>query len=82
MKTATAEQLDRMFDAGEDMMEYLDLEHAVLVNPQKTEVKRVNVDFPRWMVNDLDKQADRLAINRQAVIKTWIAERLKEEQLV
>lgn len=44
---------------------------------ENTQVKRVNVDFPVWMVDALDKQANRLAINRQAVIKTWIAEKLQ-----
>ena len=61
------------FDEGEDVLDYFDLESAERPN---RELKRVNVDFPLWMVEALDDEAGRLGINRQAVIKTWIAERL------
>lgn len=44
----------------------------------KREVQRVNVDFPAWMVSSLDAEASRLGVTRQAVIKTWIAERLDQ----
>ena len=80
-------------EGKEDIMCYLDLDSAERINPpdaanasatsisacakENTQVKRVNVDFPVWMVDALDKQANRLAINRQAVIKTWIAEKLQ-----
>ena len=63
------------FDAGEDMSKYFDFDKAYMPN---REVKRVNVDFPVWMLNRLDHEAARLGINRQAVIKTWIAERLDQ----
>ena len=42
------------------------------------EQKRVNVDFPVWMIHDLDKEAKRLGVPRQSLIKIWLAERLKE----
>lgn len=72
-KQISSEEFDRIFDEGEeDILQYLDLENAVLMQGD-TVVKRVNVDFPQWMVDELDKEADRLSINRQAVIKTWIA---------
>ena len=70
-----AKDFDKKFDEGEDMMKYLDLSKAIrpgLVN------KRVNVDFPEWMIRRLDKEARRLGISRQSVIKFWIAEKLKE----
>jgi len=66
-----AKDLDKKFDEGEDIMEYLDLSKATrpgLVS------KRVNVDFPEWMIRLLDKEARRLGISRQSVIKFWIAE--------
>ena len=69
-----AEDLDRKFDDGEDVLEHFDL--STLKRPG-LEAKRVNVDFPQWMVDALDKEAHRLGIHRQAVIKFWIAERLK-----
>ncbi len=62
------------FDNNEDISEYLDFSKA---RRPGREQKRVNVDFPVWMIQSLDKEADRLGIARQAVIKTWIADRLE-----
>jgi len=70
------EALERKFDAGEDVLEYFDL--STLKRPG-LEVKRVNVDFPQWMVDALDREAQRLGIHRQAVIKTWIAQHLDQQ---
>lgn len=70
----TAEELDAIFDAGEeDILPYLDLAKAVRPGHQ---AKRVNVDFPAWMISKLDFEADRLGVPRQSLIKIWIAERL------
>jgi hypothetical protein len=70
----TAEQLDEIFDKGEkDILPYLDLAKAVRPGHQ---AKRVNVDFPSWMISRLDFEADRLGVPRQSLIKVWIAERL------
>ena len=70
----TAKELDKIFDDGEeDMLPYLDLSKAV--RPGHL-AKRVNVDFPAWMISKLDFEADRLGVPRQSLIKVWIAERL------
>ena len=70
----TAKELDKIFDDGEeDILPYLDLSKAVRPGHQ---AKRVNVDFPAWMVSKLDFEADRLGVPRQSLIKVWIAERL------
>ena len=69
-----AEEFDKKFDNGEDVSEYLDLEKA---RRPGLEQKRVNVDFPKWMIHSLDKEAKRLGVTRQSIIKIWIAERLK-----
>jgi hypothetical protein len=74
VKTITAEELDEKFDNGEDVSEYFDLTKARRPN---LEARRVNVDFPAWMVERLDREAGRLGVTRQSVIKMWIAERLK-----
>lgn len=71
-KTASAEELDRMFDAGEDMTDYFDWSST---RPAQ-EPKRVNVDFPQWMVAKLDTEARRRGVTRQALIKMWLADRL------
>ena len=68
-----ARDLDRRFDAGEDISKYLDLSGAR--RPGQT-IKRVNVDFPEWMIKSLDKEARRLGVPRQSIIKVWVAERL------
>lgn len=69
-----ASELDKKFDDGEeDILEHFDLTNPVKFN---LEPKRVNVDFPKWMVNGLDREAARLGITRQSLIKMWIAERL------
>jgi hypothetical protein len=70
-----AEEFDKKFDAGEDVTRYLDLSRAR--KPVQVQ-KRVNVDFPVWMIEALDKEAKRLGVPRQAIIKMWVAERLKE----
>lgn len=69
----TAEQLDEIFDKGEEDIPYLDLAKAVRPEHQ---AKRVNVDFPSWMISRLDFEANRLGVPRQSLIKVWIAERL------
>jgi macrodomain Ter protein organizer (MatP/YcbG family) len=70
-----AKDLDKKFDAGEDITKHLDLSEA---RKPGQEQKRVNVDFPVWMIHRLDKEAKRLGVPRQSIIKIWIAERLEE----
>jgi hypothetical protein len=68
-----ASEFDKRFDEGEDVSKYLDLSKAR--RPEQDQ-KRVNVDFPLWMIHLLDKEAKRLGVPRQSIIKLWIAERL------
>jgi len=70
-----AKNLDKKFDSGEDITEFLDISNAKRPGQDQ---KRVNVDFPVWMIHSLDKEAKRLGVPRQSIIKIWIAERLKE----
>ena len=72
-ESITAEELDEKFDNGEDVSEYFDWSKARRPN---LEARRVNVDFPAWVVEGLDKQARHLGVTRQSLIKMWIAERL------
>ena len=74
----TSENLEELFDEGCDVTGFFDFDSAVVVEG-RTETKRVNVDMPIWMVEALDKEAKRVGIGRQAVIKMWLAERLDEE---
>ena len=70
-----AREFDQKFDEGEDITKYLDLLKA---RRPGQEQKRVNVDFPLWMINLLDKEARRLGVPRQSIIKVWVAERLEK----
>jgi hypothetical protein len=70
-----AKDLDKKFEAGEDITQYLDVSKA---RRPRQEQKRVNVDFPLWMIHQLDKEAKRLGVPRQSIIKVWVAERLKK----
>ncbi len=82
MKTITAKEFDEKFENGEDVSEYLDFSNAVKlkdVKRLKTETKKVNVDFPEWIIESLDQEAKKIGVTRQSIIKVWIAERLKEE---
>jgi hypothetical protein len=71
-----ASDLDRKFDRGEDVTALLDLSK---VRRPAQEQRRVNVDFPSWMVQSLDREARRLGVTRQSIIKVWIAERLERK---
>jgi hypothetical protein len=73
MKKISATELDAKFDAGEDISDFVDWSR--MRRPGR-EVRRVNVDFPNWVVEALDREAQRLGVTRQALVKLWIAERL------
>jgi hypothetical protein len=74
MKTK-ARDFDKKFDEGVDISKHLDIKKA---RRPKQEQKRVNVDFPVWMIQLLDKEAKRLGVPRQSIIKVWVAERLEK----
>jgi hypothetical protein len=70
-----AKEFEKKFDNKEDITKYLDVSKA---RRPEQEQKRVNVDFPTWMIHSLDKEAKRLGVPRQSIIKVWIAERLEK----
>jgi hypothetical protein len=71
-----AKEFDKLFDENNDISRYLDVSKA---RRPKQEQKRVNVDFPIWMINQLDKEAKLLGVPRQSIIKAWVAERLENK---
>jgi len=71
-----ASEFDKKFDKGEKIIDDLDIAQA---RRPGEEIKRINVDFPAWMVAALDKEARRLGVTRQSVIKMWLAEHLHQE---
>lgn len=70
-----ARKFDADFDSGKDVTAALDLSRAR--RPMQA-AKRVNVDFPTWMIESLDREAGRLGVTRQSIIKVWLAERLEQ----
>lgn len=69
-----AKSFDRKFDEGKDVTENLDLSKTR--RPLQRQ-RRVNVDFPAWMIQGLDREARRVGVTRQSIIKIWLAERLE-----
>jgi hypothetical protein len=69
-----ASDFDSKFDAGEDITRLLDLSKA---RRPALEPRRVNIDFPPWMLQSIDREARRLGVTRQSLIKMWLAERLQ-----
>lgn len=74
-----ARKFDEKFDRGEDLTRHLELSRARRVG---RETRRVNVDFPAWMIESLDHEAGRLGVTRQSIIKMWLAERLDRDMHV
>jgi hypothetical protein len=70
-----AEELDEKFDNNEDVLEYFDLSSARRTG---LETQPINIDFPQWMIDKLDREAKKLGIERQALIKVWIAKHLEK----
>ncbi len=70
-----AKEFDKNFGEGKDITKHLDLTKA---RRPAQEQKRVNVDFPIWMIHSLDKEAKRIGVPRQSIIKVWLAERLEK----
>ena len=71
-----AREFDKKFDEDrDDIIDDLDLSTAK--RPNQTQ-KKINVDFPTWMIDSLDKEASRIGVTRQSIIKVWLAERLEE----
>ena len=68
-----AAKFDEEFDNGESVIDYLDLKN---IRKPNLELKRINIDIPVWIVESLDKEAKRIGISRQAIIKMWLAEHL------
>jgi len=70
-----ASEIDKKFDDNqEDVLDYFDTSKIKMINE---EPKRVNIDFPAWMISSLDKEARHIGVSRQAIIKMWLAEKLQ-----
>ena len=80
-KEITAEELDHRFDAGEDVLDYFDLDNPIVQHaPARDDSQRqINISLPAWLVDILDDEAHRRAISRKAVINDWLVDRADQE---
>lgn len=73
-----ASDLDKKFDDNrEDILQHFDLSSAKRINQKQ---KRINVDFPEWVIHSLDREANRIGVTRQSIIKMWLVERLEVQE--
>lgn len=72
-----ASDFDKRFDDGESVIEHLDLSKA---RRPAEEQKRINMEMPVWMLSALDREAKKMGVSRQSIIKIWLAERLQAGQ--
>lgn len=77
-KNLTSSEFDRQFEAGDDVMPYLDSASAKVRYP----VKRVSIDFPQNIIGAVDKEASKIGVNRTALIKMWVAEQLLKKKAI
>jgi hypothetical protein len=81
MKTISAEEFDRKFDNGEDILPYIDLSSRMTKSEFEEKflaIKKVNVDLPSWAIASLDKEAKRIGVTRQSIIKMWLIQKLDD----
>lgn len=72
-----AKNFEDKFDNGDEILQHLDLSKAK--RPMQKQ-RRINVDIPEWMIDSLDREASRVGVTRQSIIKVWLAERLEQSQ--
>ena len=75
--TITAEEFDQRFDRGDDISAFVD--KSTIMRPG-VESRRVNVDFPEWIIRNLDVESKMIGVSRQSLIKLWVSERLQQER--
>ena len=81
MKKISAEEFDKKFDNGEDILSYIDLSSKRTLEDFEKEIlaiKKVNVDLPSWAIASLDKEAKRMGVTRQSIIKMWLIQKLDD----
>lgn len=79
MKSAKAAELDRIFDEGEEsILDYADM--STVRKPNQEKQRSLSIQLPEWLINTLDREAGRMGISRQAVMKVWLVERADQLQ--
>lgn len=84
-KKISAEEFDRRFDNGEDILPYIDLSSKMTKSEFEEKllsIKKVNIDLPSWAIASLDKEAKRMGVTRQSIIKMWLIQKLDDIALL
>jgi hypothetical protein len=72
----TAQEFEKQFDDGEDITPHID---PSSIHRPGLQARRVNVDFPEWIIEKLDMQSRLIGVSRQSLIKLWVSERIQQE---
>lgn len=80
MTETTADNLLERFDSGEDVMDYFDMDHAVMEHPDPNAQKNLTITLPLWLVDVLDDEAERRAVPRKSIINDWLVDRADAER--
>jgi hypothetical protein len=75
--TITAKEFDHRFERGDDISAFID---KTTITRPGVEARRVNVDFPEWIIQSLDVESKMIGVSRQSLIKLWVSERLQQER--
>ena len=78
-KIATAEEIDRIFDEGEDMTPYIRAS-SIRFPGNEDVVRKINGSIPEWVVEEMEREAKHLAVSRSAIMNMWLADKAKESR--
>ena len=71
-------EFDRRFDSGEDIHDLIDISRATVIH--HGEKVRIILDIAEWLVKDIDDISQQIGVDREALIKVWLHERIKQEK--
>jgi len=71
-------EFDHRFDAGEDIHELVDMSQAMVTRPGRK--VRLTLDVSEALVKDLDDIRNKIGVDRSAIIKIWLHERVQQEK--
>ena len=78
MLAKSIKEFDSRFDAGEDIHDLIDMTKATVVHHGKK--VRITLDISESLVNEIDNIRRRIGVDRGALIKVWLHERVKQEK--
>jgi hypothetical protein len=74
----TSKEFDRRFDSGEDIHDLIDMSEATVVHRGRK--VRITLDIAESLVKEIDEIRTRIGVDRGALIKVWLHEKVKQEK--